>query len=361
MKSTLYPLHLKKIGAIALAWTLISVIQVCYDYLVVLNYIEYAPAYRFWSILLVKSVTAFIAGSIAGYLIVRLDAQARTMPFWKMIVKLVFIYTIYGILLMSLGSLAYQTIVQQRPVFSQEVLSQVKLFMVGPDFIKTFLTWGGVMVGTIVTLAVNDKYGQGNFRDFLLGRYFQPREEERIFMFLDIRGSTTIAEQLGAKKYFHFLKTFIKDATLPILQTKGEIYQYVGDEIIVSWRMEKGIQDANCLQCFYLIQEAIFENERYYMDQYNNLPSFKAGLHYGQVMVGEMGMVKKEITFSGDVLNTASRIQMACNQYQVDILLSNSLISLLPLPPEMKSQNIGDIELRGKQETVRLSTISLNY
>ena len=130
---------------------------------------------------------------------------------------------------------------------------------------------------------------------------------------------------------------------------------------IVSWEMNKGLHNANCLECFYAIQEAILENDKTYLKKYGCLPTFKAGLHYGNVMVGEMGMVKKEITFSGDVLNTASRIQMECNKHQVNLLLSNALVSILPLPAEMKPQALGDIELRGKQEKVGLSTISLNY
>ena len=182
--------------------------------------------------------------------------------------------------------------------------------MYSADFLKQFLTWGLVMIGTVIVLAVNDKYGQGNFRDMLAGRYFQPSEEERIFMFLDIKGATTIAEKIGPKKYFYLLQDFFDDATPPILQTKGEIYQYVGDEIIISWRMKNGIEQANCIECFYAIQTAILSNQDNYLKKYNCIPVFKAGLHYGKVMVGEMGRVKKEITFSGDVLNTASRIQM---------------------------------------------------
>ena len=361
MKTTKYPLNYKKIGYIALAWLLISSFQVCYDYLVVINFNADPSIYRFWPILIANGTIAIIAGSLAGVLLLKIESYIRNVPFWKAILGVSLFYALSGFILIGAGSLLFQMITQQQSPFAPEVQHEVQHFMVGADFLKHFLSWGVIMIGTIITLAVNDKYGQGNFKNFLLGRYFRPREEERIFMFLDLKGSTTIAEKLGAKNYFYFLKDFIADASAPILRTKGEIYQYVGDEIIVSWEMNNGLNNANCLECFYAIQEAILEKDKEYLEKYGCLPTFKAGLHYGQVMVGEMGMVKKEITFSGDVLNTASRIQMECNKHQVDLLLSSALVSILPLPTAMKPQALGDIELRGKQEKVGLSTISLNY
>ncbi|WP_044220009.1 hypothetical protein [Chitinophaga pinensis] len=54
-------------------------------------------------------------------------------------------------------------------------------------------------------------------------------------MFLDLNSSTTIAETLGDKRYHAFLKDIFTDITNPILDKKGEIYQYVSDEVIVAW------------------------------------------------------------------------------------------------------------------------------
>ena len=205
---------------------------------------------------------------------------------------------------------------------------------------------------------IYDKYGPGNFRNLLLGRYFHPRSEERIFMFLDLRSSTTIAEKLGNRKYFQFLHDFINDATDPILYTKGDIYQYVGDEIVISWTMPNGLQVNNCINCFFDIQAAIQAKSQYYTKEYGYIPEFKAGLHFGSVISGEIGLVKKEIAFSGDVLNTASRIQSECNKHQLDLLLSDELVNLLNLPNNHEVKSIGKIQLRGKAEEVGLSTIT---
>lgn len=191
-----------------------------------------------------------------------------------------------------------------------------------------------------------------------MGKYFRPQREERIFMFLDLRSSTTIAEQLGEVVYFNFLRDLFQHATPSILYAKGEIYQYVGDEIVISWKMNNGMENANCVRCFFDIQLELRRRSAYYQDTYGVTPEFKAGLHYGFVMAGEVGVVKRDIAFSGDVLNTAARIQSKCNELGVNILLSKFLLDKLSLPPHtFEPKKIGDLPLRGKQEKVVLYTI----
>ncbi|NNK59642.1 MAG: adenylate/guanylate cyclase domain-containing protein, partial [Flavobacteriaceae bacterium] len=227
------------------------------------------------------------------------------------------------------------------------------------SFIVNYLAWLTLVIFTLIALLVNDKYGPGVFASFLLGRYFHPKREERIFMFLDLRGATTIAEKIGEGKYFNFLKDVIRDSTPAILKSKGEIYQYVGDEIVISWKKNAGTLNSNCLQCFFDIQQQLLDKASYYRENYDGIvPEFKAGLHSGFVMVGEIGVVKRDIAYSGDVLNTAARIQAKCNELGVNILISkNLLVGLGSLPNAFKPREIGEIDLRGKQHSLMLYTM----
>lgn len=227
------------------------------------------------------------------------------------------------------------------------------------DQLIVYLFWLTIVAFTMIALSVNDKYGPGVFVSFLLGKYFHPKREERVFMFLDLKGSTAIAEKLGEEKYFNFLKDVFKDATPSILNNRGQIYQYVGDEIVVSWESKTGSSRSNCLQCYFDIQTALLSHEKQYKEKYQNVvPFFKAGFHYGSVMVGEIGIVKRDIVYSGDVLNTAARIQAKCNDLKQDIIISKQLLDhLAPLEPHLEPFALGEIELRGKQNSTQLFTV----
>lgn len=182
-------------------------------------------------------------------------------------------------------------------------------------------------------------------------------EVVRIFMFLDIKSSTSIAETLGHLKYFELLNDFFKDIAEPIERNGGEIYQYVGDEVVVSWPFNEGINNANCLNCFYDILDTFQDLSQRYLERYNVIPEFKAGLHYGKVSTGVIGTLKKEIIYTGDVLNTASRIEGQCNSYEVKLLLSKDLVDKLPQKEVYASRKLGEINLRGKSSTMTLFTV----
>ena len=172
-----------------------------------------------------------------------------------------------------------------------------------------------------------------------------------------MKSSTTIAEQLGHIKYFEMLKEYYSDLSEAIIQYSGEVYQYVGDEIIVSWKYETGIADNNCIKCFFAMKKDLAKRADWYYKKFGVRPTFKAGFHFGEVTTGEIGVLKKEIIFTGDVLNATARIQALCNNYEVDLLLSEDLVKSLDLGSEFQVRSLGENELRGKKETIELYTI----
>ncbi len=182
-------------------------------------------------------------------------------------------------------------------------------------------------------------------------------EVMRVFMFLDIKSSTTIAENLGHIRYFELLNDFFRDIADPIEKNKGQIYQYVGDEVVVSWNLDVGIENNHCINCFFDIHETMCELNDYYQGKYKLAPEFKAGLHYGLVSTGTVGTLKKEVIYTGDVLNTASRIESLCNQYEVNLLLSEDLLTRLDVEDHYEAEKIGEINLRGRNANITLYTL----
>jgi len=203
-------------------------------------------------------------------------------------------------------------------------------------------------------------WGQKVLINFFTGKYHSPKEEERIFMFSDMKSSTTIAERLGHVRYFEMLKEYYADLSGPIVQFSGEIDQYVGDEIVVSWKLKKPSQNSYCIQCFFAMKSALESQNSKYMSNYGLIPDFKAGFHFGKVTTGEVGVIKKDIMFTGDVLNTTARIEALCKEYKVDLLFSKSLLKVLDLNAEFKIKALGVTTLRGREEEIDLFTILRN-
>ena len=213
-----------------------------------------------------------------------------------------------------------------------------------------------LLVLQFITL-VSRLLGPNVLINYMLGRYHSPKEEERIFMFMDLRSSTTIAERLGHLKWHQFLNDFFFDIAKPVRRSRGEIYQYVGDEVVISWPKRTGLRSLNCIHCFFGIWDRMEVRRNYYIQKYGYEPVFKAGYHVGKVIVGEIGDYKRDIVFHGDTVNTASRIQVECNHYNRRLLLSNTLLSQLDLGKEYTSEYITKIVLRGKAEELELYSL----
>jgi len=352
--------QLLKIGCITICWTIFSVFQFFTGYSAIvhlncdLGNIE--PIVFFKTALFTGVLAGVIGGSSLVFVWEKwLRSKSYGLALTHMFLSFVLIYLLVAIP----NGIYFQSQELGVPFYDLDILKNSINDTFQLNELQSFFTWLIVIMVTLIALQVGDKYGPGVFGSFLMGKYFQPRREERIFMFLDLRSSTTIAEQLGEVRYFNFIKDVFKDVTPAILYAKGEIYQYVGDEIIVSWKMEKGIAQANCINCFFEVQSALLGRTNYYEKNYDGLkPTFKAGLHYGYVMAGEIGVVKRDIAFSGDVLNTTARIQSKCNELGVNILVSEYLLDKLALKDNnFHARAIGEVLLRGKQEKVALYTL----
>lgn len=310
-KSPKFKSKIKKVFYIVAGWMAATL----YINLMIMSQKESVKTQNIPILLLTILAEVFIAGLIfASFEVFYFADRFRKKSFaYAVLMK-----TLYYALSLTLFTLIFSYIES----FVFEKPFNLFLGKISLELLETFYVWGVIFLITEFILEVSDKYGTGVLRDFVLGKYHSPKEETRIFMFLDIKSSTTIAEVLGHVKYFQLINDFFYDVTDSIIESKGEIYQYVGDELVVSWKMNNGIEDANCLNCFFSAYSAIKKSSHKYEKKFGIVPSFKAGMHYGKVTVGEVGVLKKEIAFSGDVLNTASRIQEICNKYNEKLVVS---------------------------------------
>jgi len=227
-------------------------------------------------------------------------------------------------------------------------------------FTKTFfilmMDTGVMALLSIAMMEVNDTYGPGMFWSMLRGQYHQPKRENRIFVFLDINESTSIAEQLGHEQYFHMLRRFFGDLTHPVIINEGKIYQYVGDEMVITWHNTP----ENKAKCLKFIRNTFFLMERKkeaYIKRFGRAPQFKAGIHAGEVTAGFIGVIKKELVFCGDTLNTTARICSLCNEVGEPFILSEDFMQDFSKPAGYEIEFMGEKELKGRVAPTKIFSL----
>jgi adenylate cyclase len=186
----------------------------------------------------------------------------------------------------------------------------------------------------------------------LLGRYHRPVREERIFLLVDIKGSTALAERLGDERAHAFITSTFFDIDQPLLEHGGEVYSYVGDGLIASWPLARGVDAGRCLQCYLAIQDTLARRASHYRQRYGMAPEIRAVLHAGPIVAGECGDAKLSIVYLGDTLNTAARLEETAKALDRACLISGDLLRRLELPAGLVAEPLGPIALRGRQQPV---------
>lgn len=224
-------------------------------------------------------------------------------------------------------------------------------------FLRRTLYWIVLFVITQLYLEVNDKYSPGVFIDVLRGKYLTPKIEKRIVMFIDLKDSTTIAEKLGHEQYFLFIRDFICYVSTALIEYNGIIYQYVGDEVVVSWAYSKK-NIKNCLNAVIESRKNIQKKSHVFRRLFGIIPEFRVGIHVGEVTVGEIGVIKKDLAMSGDTMNTTARIRSACNELNEKFIVSKDFVEASELK-DWQAESLGMIELKGKTSELELFSLKI--
>ena len=353
-------IKLTKWTIIVVSWMLIGIWITFYDYTTLVSSISKGlrEDYLFSTSLVFNLMAAFIGASLGGaFLVFFVEEKFREKSYGFTLLSVAISFVVIFTFITLLLAVFFVPLDTGYNLSTSEGWSAYKEFIRDPLHIKNILIWVLVVSLTQFFLQINNKFGQGVLLNFIKGKYRSPQIEERIFMFVDLKSSTTIAEQLGNEKYHELLKDFFRDITNSIIYNKGQIYQYVGDEVVISWKLQDGIERHHCLNCFFSMRDAVQKRANKYQTNYGLVPEFKAGLHFGSVIAGEIGVIKRDITFSGDVLNTAARIQSKCNDLGVNFLASKELTNLLQPLKTYKAESLGHIALKGKEREIELCSI----
>jgi len=337
-------------------WVLCAIFITIYDASVIgfKSEIE-GEHYSFLRNLVVVTMVCAIGATLLGSLeILFLSRLLRRKPFGLTLVIKTIIYLMFMLFFISMAVLYLYSSEINKPLLNADVLKLYFDYLFSARIMMTILYWGIACVSALFILQVSDKFGQGVLLSFLLGKYHRPKEEDRIFMFLDLKSSTTYAEKLGHIKYSQFIQDCFFEITDVITTYNAKIYQYVGDEVVLSWSTKEGLEHGHCINIFFAYDNLIRSKKNYYKKKYGIIPEFKAGLHLGKIIVAEVGEIKKELAYHGDVLNTTARIQGKCNDLQKRLLVSESMKTELESQHLFDFLSIGEVSLKGKAKSLNL-------
>ena len=191
----------------------------------------------------------------------------------------------------------------------------------------------------------------------ILGRYRHPTREERVLMFLDLAGSTSVAEALGEVRMQELLARFFFDIDEPIVAHGGEVHAYVGDAVIVTWPLTAKVSERRCLHCFFAVEDRIEKRADSYRREFGSVPRFRAALHAGPVVISECGDSHRQIAYFGDTVNVTARLQEQCKEVGCTLLVSADLLRRVRPGPDLRVVALGQTALRGRAAAVEIFAV----
>ena len=348
----------KLILLIAAIWTLFDTM---YN-LIRFQWLNISSRYYFfeynepWAIVLREVIVFFMAFMIGYVLVFNFKQNSRNLPLWLNFVTKTGLLVLLAFVMNFLIHLSYSIIISSlSPTYA--------LLDFNRDAFNTYWileklpSWFLIFFVTQLLIEIIEKYSPGIFVDIFFGKYMHPRIEKRIVMFIDLKDSTPIAEKLGHKDYFRFIRDFIYFISIALIEYGGRIYQYVGDEIVVSWPYNLR-NSKRCMDALIEARKQLQKNSERFRRKYGIAPEFRVGIHAGEVTVGEIGVIKKDLAMSGDTMNTTARIRSACSELNQKFIVSKDFMEAIDLK-EWQSESLGVVDLKGKANGIELFALKI--
>lgn len=210
----------------------------------------------------------------------------------------------------------------------------------------------------VFVVRMRDLIGGEVFVNFLVGRYHKPVREERIFLFLDVVGSTAFAETHGDLRAQEYLGAIFATLAEPVRRNAGSTDDYIGDLAMITWPMRRGLKDARCVACVFDVLDRIEADAAAWTARFGAVPRLRAALHGGSVVTAEVGIDRHKIAYFGDAVNVTSRIEALCRPLGVETLISQDLLDRLDrLPPGISARSLGAHALRGRGQPLSVATL----
>jgi adenylate cyclase len=274
------------------------------------------------------------------------------------------VFVLDGALRVWLNDLSFTANLIARSAIYASIIVIIQLFQLGeviagvPRETSTGNFWIGFIYSAVISvlmnlvLAIANLIGPRALRNFITGRYHAPVEENRFVLFVDIAGSTGLAERLGGIGIHRFLDRTFRLLTVAVVDYRGEVLNYVGDEVIVTWPERGGAIDGRPLRCFVAMRDELLGAASQFEHEFGASPRIRGSLHFGPVIVGEIGDIKRAIVFNGDVMNTAARLEELSRTVEGGFLASRAAMARFNSAPPFAVRDLGQLPIRGRADGI---------
>ena len=274
------------------------------------------------------------------------------------------LFVLEGPMRMWLGGLSFTANLAIRSAIYAAIIVPTQFFQLGSVLIGQTIApsakafWIAVIYSAVfavlanLVLGITNIIGPRSFLNFITGRYHTPVEEKRFVLFVDIAGSTGLAERLGSLGIHRLLDHTFRLLTLSVVDYRGEVLNYVGDEVIVTWPQHSGAVDCRPLRCFVAMRDELSRASRQLEQEFGIVPRIRGSLHFGPVIVGEIGDIKRAIVFNGDVMNTAARLEELSRGVEGGFLISRAAMERFNSVPPFAVRDLGRLPIRGRTDWV---------
>jgi adenylate cyclase len=321
---------------------------------------------RLFAIVIVASVLASVAFSLAqGY--TSLAGIAVGVSYGILLtvpIAGISLFVLQGPMRPWLGGLSFTAGLMVRSAIFAAIILPTLFFQLGSVIagVRVDPTHKGLWIAIVfsivfvilanLTIGITNIIGPRAFLNFIVGRYHTPLEENRFVLFVDIAGSTGLAERLGGIAIHRLLDRTFRLLTLSVIDYRGEVLNYVGDEVIVTWPEKSGAVDCRPLQCFMAMRDELARASSQLEREFGVVPRIRGSLHFGPVIVGEIGDLKRAIVFNGDVMNTAARLEELSRGVEGGFLASRAAMDRFASRPPFAVRDLGRLPIRGRADGI---------
>ncbi len=182
--------------------------------------------------------------------------------------------------------------------------------------------------------------------------HMEGESRELTVLFADVRGFTTISEQLLPKALREYVNPYLTRMSEDIRGNHGTLDKYIGDAVMAFWGAPVALPDhaARAVASALQMQDSAHALNHDFLQR--GMPPLKIGIgiNTGQMHVGDMGSkIRLAYTVMGDAVNLSSRLEGITKVYGVGIVVSESTRLAAP---EFAYRELDRVRVKGKNVPV---------